>query len=197
MRKIEITKEVKELSHQLSVDSINNVQHYFPIDRFFIEENGYLEKILSVDYLEFLLCNLEKIDNLYPVQLFVCLPELWKKVTHKDIIDLIENFTSPFPFYSLIKYTYAYIEIDLFDEIISNDKINISYKKDCVNFFIKTLATLYLDDYEYFELEKNLFGINLEQLENLRKKFKNLNDFKKAVPINELYERLQGLKKAL
>jgi hypothetical protein len=190
MRKIEINSEVKELSHKLSVDSFQNVVHYFPIDRFFIEENGYLEKILSVNYLEFLFCNLENVNTTYTVQLFVCLPELWEKVTRQDIIVLIESFTNSFSFYSFISYTYKYLKIDLLDEIFYNKNVNIKFKKDCIHYFPNIIATFYLDEDDYFEFEENLFGISIERLNVLQEKFKNNNEFKKAISKKELHEKL-------
>jgi hypothetical protein len=55
MNKIYIDHQVKEISELLIRDSKNENIDYFPIDRFFIERNGYLKKILSLNYLEFLL----------------------------------------------------------------------------------------------------------------------------------------------
>lgn len=197
MKKIEVTKEVQELSDRLAVDSFKNVIHYFPIDRFFIEENGYLDEILSVNYLEFLFFNLENINPTYTVQLFLCLPELWEKVTYKDFIKFIENFTSSFSFYSLIEYTYKYLEIDLLEEIFYNQNIHMKFKKDCASYFPNIIATLYIDEHDYFEFEENLFGIGLTQIKNLQCKFKNNNDFKKALPPNKLYEKLMNIKNNL
>lgn len=187
---INIGNEVKELSSQMAISSRIGMIQYFPIDRFFIEKNGFIEKIRSVNYLEFLLCNFENVNPTYTVQLFICLPELWEKVNYEDLIKLTENFTNSFSFYSFIEFTYKYLEIDLLDEIIYNKNIEEKFKIDCLNFTFNTLDFLYLEDYEYIEFKENLFGINIEQLHRLQLKFKNDNEFTKAKSKNELYKKL-------
>lgn len=197
MNKINIWDNVKNLSNQIAINSTKEEVDYFPIDRFFIEKKGYLDKILSVNYLEFLLCNFENVNPTYTVQLFVCLPELWEKVTHRDIISLIENFTNSFSFYSLIEYTYKYLRIDIFDEIFLNDNIDVIYKQDCIRFSLNTIASLYLDENDYQEFEENLLGINLAQIKNIQDKFKNDDKFKKAIPEKELHEKLSNIENTL
>ncbi|KMQ67370.1 hypothetical protein ACM39_13070 [Chryseobacterium sp. FH2] len=193
MNKIYIDPQVKEISDLLIKNCKNENIEYFPIDRFFIEENGYLEKILSTNYLEFLLYNLEKVNPTYTVQLFVCLPEIWKKVSYEDMIILLENFTNSFSFYSFLEFTYKYLEIDLFDEIVYNKNIEKKFKRDCLTFFLNTLDSLYLEEYDYLEFKENLFGITIEQLRLLQFKFEENDKFKKAKSKNELYKRLSIL----
>ncbi|MCJ8155341.1 hypothetical protein MKJ01_16365 [Chryseobacterium sp. SSA4.19] len=193
MNRIYIDHQVKEISELLIRDSKNKIIDYFPIDRFFIERNRYLEKILSLNYLELLLYNFEKTNPTYTVQLFVCLPELWEKVCYEDIKILVENFTNSFSFYSLIEFTYKYLEIDLFDEIIYNENIENNFKRDCLTFFINILDSLYLDEYDYLEFEENLFGINIEKLQALQFKFKENREFKKTKSKKELYEKLSTM----
>lgn len=190
MNKINIGNEVKELSYQIAINSTKEVIQYFPIDRFFIEKSGFIEKIQSVNHLEFLLCNFENVNPTYTVQLFVCLPELWEKVNYEETITLIENFTNSFSFYSLIEFTYKYLKIDLFDEILYNRNIEDRFKKDCLAFFINTLDSLYLEEYDYLEFKENLFGVNIEQLYSLQFKFNENNEFKKAKSKKELYKKL-------
>nr|WP_314499223.1 hypothetical protein [uncultured Chryseobacterium sp.] len=197
MNKIIIGDYVKDLSKNIVNESRIKNMHYSPIDRFFIEENGYLEKILSVNYLEFLLYNFEQINPTYTIQLFLCVPEIWEKVNFKDINTLIENFTNSFSFYSLIGFTYKYLEIDLLDEIFYNKNVNISFKKNCSKYFPNILATLYMDEYDYFEFKENLFGISLEQIKNLQKKFHENIDFKNAISYNKLHKKLISIKSNL
>lgn len=185
---------VKQLSDLLAVSSTKQKVDYFPIDRFFIEKNGYLEKVLSVDYLEFLFCNLENVNSTYTVQLFVCLPELWNKVTYNNIILLIENFTNSFSFYSLIEFTYKYLKIDLFNEIFYNNNVEIRFKKECISFFLNTFENLYLEEYDYIEFKENSFGISLNQIESLQYKFKNDTNFNPTLTKIELYEKLTKFK---
>ncbi len=192
--KMNINPCVKQLSDLLAVSSTKQKVDYFPIDRFFIEKNGYLEKVLSVDYLEFLFCNLENVNSTYTVQLFVCFPELWNKVTYNNIILLIENFTNSFSFYSLIEFTYKYLKIDLFNEIFYNNNVEIRFKKECISFFLNTFENLYLEEYDYIEFKENSFGISLNQIESLQYKFKNDTNFNPTLTKIELYEKLTKFK---
>jgi len=187
---ISIKEEIIDLSNQLSVDSVKNVTHYFPIDRFFIEENGYLDKILAVNHLEFIFYNFENVNPTYSVQLFVCLPELWEQITYENIKVLLENFSNSFSFYSFIEYTYKYLEIDLFDEIMHNKNIDNKIKKDCIHFFISTLGSLYMDEDDYLDFEENVFGISMNKLIVLREIFEAHEEFKKILPQEKFYQKL-------
>lgn len=140
-----------------------------------------------------MLYNLEKVNPNYTVQLFVCLPELWEKVKYEDMKSLIENFTNSFSFYSLIEYTYKYLEIDIFEEIISNKNIDLRFKKDCITFFQNTITILYMEEFDYLEFEENLFGISRKRLDNLREKFKQKNSFKNSLPQEKLYDKLTSV----
>ena len=66
--------EVRKLSDLISERAPNEAE-CFPIDRYFLEE--FLEEIEKVDKGQFLLYNLENLNNTYTVQLLLCLPELW------------------------------------------------------------------------------------------------------------------------
>lgn len=189
-----IDDSVITLSQILFKDSILNVEHYFPIDRFFIEEKEYLEKILSVDYLQFIFYNFEIVNPTYSVQLFLCLPELWKKITYSDIYKLIENFTNSFSFYSFIQYTYKYLEVDLFDEIICNLDVDDIFKKDCIKYSLNTIETLCMDKDDYEEFEQNIFGISIEQLIDLKQYFTTNMHFRKSLGKKELHYKLNKLK---
>ncbi|MGN7707950.1 hypothetical protein KYG33_02565 [Chryseobacterium sp. D764] len=193
MSKINITSPIKELSDSLFNDRKTEQLRYYPIDRFYIVDNNYLGKILSANHLEFLFYNLEKMNPTYSVQLFVCLPELWEKLTFNDVITLIENFTSPFALYTLVEFTYKYLEIDVMDDIFYNEKVDIKFKKDCLSYFMKTIANLYMNEFDYMELEDNLYGVNIEQIKKIRQKFKNDSNFKKVMLKEDVYKKLSAI----
>lgn len=189
-KKIIVEEKTKDLANQLSSHSLKSVEHYFPIDRFFIEEHHYLEKILKADKLEFIFYNLENNSATYTIQLFICLPELWEKIEHDDLLSLIENFTSSFSFYSLIGFTYKYLEIDLLDEIFLSKNVNIKFKKDCLNYFSKILATFYMDENDLLDFNNNVFGIEKNKWDLVKKKIHNNNEFTKSLSISELSLKL-------
>ena len=62
-----------------------------------------------------------------------------KTMLVNDIYKLIENFTNSFSFYSFIQYTYKYLEVDLFDEIICNLDVDDIFKKDCIKYSLTKL----------------------------------------------------------
>ena len=116
---------LKKLVFELSEKSENEAKIY-PIDRAFLEP--YLTRIRLFNETTFLFCNLELMDSLYVNQLFVCLPEVWEDVTVDDLKEFIESFTHITPYYSLLKFTYKYLEIDIIDLILNSGKISTSPK---------------------------------------------------------------------
>jgi len=194
MNKINITSQVKELSDSLFNDRKIEKLKYYPMDKFYILDNNYLEKILSVNHLEFLFYNLEMVNETYTVQLLVCLPELWENITYNDMITLIENFTNSFSFYALIEFTHKYLEIDLMDEIFYNENVDLKFKKDCIRYFPNIIASLYMNEFDYMELEENLYGVNIEQIKKIQLKFKNDINFKNVISKEEVYKKLSAIK---
>lgn len=189
-KKIIISLDVVKISDKLSLNAIHGVKHFSPIDRFYIEENGYIEKIKSVNKIEFLLYNLENINPTYTIQLLLCLPELWEKINYRDLLNLLENFTNSFSFYSFIGFTYKYLNINLFNDIFDNENIDNKYKKDCLLYFANTLATLYMDESDYLEFNENLLGVSLESWNNVKQRLYLESKIKKSIPIDDLYTTL-------
>ena len=192
MRKIEVSEDVKELSEDLSISSFHHVEHYFPIDRFFIEKYDFLEKIKKVDSLEFLFCNLERVSTTYTVQLMLCLPELWEDIGYEELVQLIESFTNSFSFYALVEFTYKYLEIDLLDEIFNNPNVEQKFKDNCLDYFPKIVATFYLDEYDYFEFNENLFGIHINDWSYTKQRLLVDKRIKPALEPKELFTRLKN-----
>lgn len=195
VKKITVDKKTQDLADKLSIDSMKNVKHYFPIDRFFIEENSYLEKIKDVNKIEFMFYNLEHKNTTYTIQLFVCLPELWEDIQYEQLLLLMENFTNAFSFYSLIGFTYKYLEIDLLDEIFFNKNIDTKFKKDCSNYFSKIVATFYMDEEDFSDFNENTFGITKERWSNIKEKIFSNKKIKRSLSISDLNFKLNEYRK--
>ena len=194
-KKIIVHAGTKDLVDKLSSDSIKNVEHYFPIDRFFIEDYDYLAKIEKVDHTQFIFYNLETKSSTYTTQLFSCLPELWEDTEYENILQIMDNFTNSFSFYSLIEFTYKYLEIDLLNEIFLNESINLRFKKDCAEYFPKILATFYMDESDYFDLNNNVYGVDKGHWDAVKIKIHGNNKFKKSLPISQLRIRVREFEK--
>jgi hypothetical protein len=95
-----------------------------PVDREFL--SGQLEQILSIQSNKFIYHNLELENDLYTTLLFACLPEVWKKITLDEVIRMSEKFTNVFSYFTLIKFTYKYIEIDIIEHILNTKNVKHS-----------------------------------------------------------------------
>lgn len=157
---ITIENKVKEFSDMLVLEAARNAE-CFPIDRYFL--NPYLEKILSMNRNAFLIYNLERLNNNYSVQLLLCLPELWKDITVKDLIEIVSNFTNSFSYYALILFTYKYIEINIIEIIFRLDILDSSIKTD-IKIFLKTqYPNLLKTQGEIYVIDENLIGVKNEE----------------------------------
>ena len=91
---------------------------YHPVDRAFLEP--YIPQILSYDLKDFVYYNIEMTSDLYATQLFLCLPEVWEEMGVDDILELCCKLSEPIFFYTVIKFTYKYLEIDMLEQILSD-----------------------------------------------------------------------------
>lgn len=117
-----VTDTVKSLSDVIAIRSLDEAD-YFPIDRLFL--NQFMEQILSFNEIEFLFYNIEKVNPTYVNLLFLCLPEIWEKISGSDLEFMIKNFTNHFSYFTIIEFTYKYIKVDimlLLIECIKHDK---------------------------------------------------------------------------
>ena len=197
MSQIEVTDEIKMLSDSIAATSVKKVEHYFPMDRFFLEEYGYLEQLKGVDSLQFIFYNLERVNPTYTDQLLLCLPELWDDIDYEALIMLIENFTNPFSFYTLIGFTYKYLEIDLLDEIFKNPKVEERFKRECLDYFPRVIATFYLDEDDHRVFDENLAGIHINDWSYTKQKLLVDKRVRPAQSIQSLDVRLKEFRKGL
>lgn len=174
---------IKFLSDELCKLS-SKESDYFPIDRFFIERFGLLKYVDKINSVNFIIYNLESTSNLYSEQLLVCLPELWDSMNFEKIRIILENLTNSFSFYSFLRFTYKYLEIDLIDDFVQNEKINIEFKKDVCSYFKNIVVTFYKDDDDFLDFNDNLIGIELNTWNQVQRIL--LNDKRiKPVSLNQ------------
>ncbi len=197
MKRILVTDKIKKLSDSIASTSFEKVEHYFPIDRYFLEDYGYLEELKKTDPVEFLFYNLEGVNVNYTNHLILCLPELWDDIDYDDLVALIENFTNPFSFYTLIEFTYKYLEIDLLDEVFNNDKVKDEFKKHCIEYFPNIIATFYLDEDDYEVFDENLMGVHINDWSYTKQRLLVDKRIKPAVSAPELAKRLKGFEERI
>jgi hypothetical protein len=169
--------KVKELSESLAFRSLSE-SAYFPADRAFMQKN--ISDILAVNKLDFILYNLERVSNTYTIKLFVCLPELWEDIDLDDIITLINSFTNTFSYYSLIEFTYKFLEINLIDFIMSMEKTSVELKRDLKRHLKSQYPYLIKDEEDYFLFQKKIFG-DIESFRNIKERLLLDNRVKPAL----------------
>jgi hypothetical protein len=51
-----------------------------------------------------------------------------------------------------------------------------------------------MNEFDYMELEENLYGVNIEQIKKIQLKFKNDINFKNVISKEEVYKKLSAIK---
>jgi len=102
----------------------SNSADVYPVDRKFLL--GHMQEIVAFNPREFVLCNLSTQPELYTTQLFVCLPEVWNELTHDDILEIAESITGTMPYFSLIKFVYKFLEIDIIEQVLATRRVSSS-----------------------------------------------------------------------
>lgn len=157
---------VLHLSEKASINS-----RVFPVDREFLTHN--LGEILSYDPDEFIYYNLDLLDALYVNQLFVCLPELWENIVVDDLIKISENFTHVYPYYTLIKFTHKYVEINIIELILNSNRIRkeISYHEQITNYLKTQWNVLVKSDSDFDDFEDGFIDVKYEDWLYIKQKF--------------------------
>ncbi|WP_343522275.1 hypothetical protein [Pedobacter sp.] len=170
MRKLIITENLIELSKEISMKALKEAE-YFPIDRAFLER--YLSRIMSVDSKSFIFYNFQQVNPTYVNVLFICLPELWQDITLDDLISMLNYFTNVFSYYSMIEFSYKYLEIDILTLVLES-AIKNNYYYDVKQFLINQYNNIIKSEEERIDLEqgsgKEFFGYNENQWLYIRQK---------------------------
>jgi len=152
MKKIEISKSVKLLADEIAVRAVNE-SSYFPVDRLFLEP--FMERILGVNPIEFILYNIEMVNPTYSNTLFLCLPELWENLNLNDFQLLIKSFSNCFSYFSLIEFSYKYLEVNIIELIISYAK-RTRFGEDVKQYLKNQWHVLFKEADEEIELEQGI-----------------------------------------
>ncbi|MEO3403038.1 hypothetical protein AAFN85_03990 [Mucilaginibacter sp. CAU 1740] len=142
-----------------------------PVDRKFLEK--HLDEIKSYNTLSFLYYNLEMVNDLYVTQLFACLPEIWKDIKLDNLITLSENFTNVFSYYTLIKFTYKYIEIDII-EIVLNiiiAKKDRNCLKSVIDYLHRQWNVLIKSEETMMDFEDGFIDVDYQEWMDIKQKF--------------------------
>lgn len=170
MSKLIITENLVELSKEISIKALKEAE-YFPIDRTFLER--YLPRIMSVDSKSFIFYNFQQVNPRYVNILFICLPELWEDITIDDLISMLNYFTNAFSYYTMIEFSYKYLEIDILILILES-AIKNNYYADVKQFLINQYNNIIKSEEERTDLQqgigKEFFGYNENQWLYIRQK---------------------------
>lgn len=166
-----VSKKVKDLSDIIATRSMNEA-NYYPIDRYFL--NQFIEQILSLNIEEFVFYNLEKVNPTYVNLLFLCLPEIWEQISVNEIEDIIENFTNDFSYFTIIEFTYKYIEVDIIPLILKSIKSEKIYQA-VIGYLSNQWNNIVMSDEEKMDLENSVgqefFHYNNLQWVYIKQKF--------------------------
>ncbi|MCO6475288.1 MAG: hypothetical protein J5I94_01635 [Phaeodactylibacter sp.] len=164
---MKISEQTKKLAELLWKRSGEEARFY-PVDRPFLKQ--YLDQAKAVDPAEFVSYNLASYPGLYTTQLFVCLPELWEELSVDDILNITESFKSEQPFYSLILFTYKYLQVDILHLILGSSQVP-ELKKQKIKAFLKSqYPNLILQEEELEDFEEDGLGIQLNDWVYARQK---------------------------
>ena len=109
-------EQVKEISDILAERSVHE-SDFHPINRHFLRP--FLPHILKCDRNDFLLYNFDSSSILYCNYLMLCLPELWEDITADDLIEVIYQFKKTYSYFSIISFTYKFVEVDIIKLILN------------------------------------------------------------------------------
>lgn len=187
-----IDKQIEKISMEIAIKSAKEAECY-PIDRFFLEK--YMNDILSLNTRDFIFYNFEIANPTYSVQLMLCLPELWKRITLDDIVDIVNKFSNIFSYYAIIEFTYKYIEINIIELILYQTEISVDVKRKIKNFLINSFyPNLLKSDTDIFFIKEGLYGINYNDWMYIKQCFLLDNRAKEALDsVKELFIYLNKL----
>jgi len=154
-----IDDRIVKLSDMLAIKS-GKESECFPVDRYFLKP--YIERIISLNRNDFLLYNLERVNNTYTVQLFLCLPELWVNIDFDDINEIIANLANVFSFFALINFTYRYVEVNIIGLIFRSSKVSSKFKTEIKNYLKTQYPNFFKSDSDYLFFEEGLYGVKID-----------------------------------
>ena len=142
----------------------------FPVDRKFLER--HLDEITSIDPTKFLYYNLEMVNDTYVNQLLVCLPEVWRDITVDDLINICKCFTNIHSYFTLIKFTYKYVEINIIEIVL-----HIVHKKDgdylsqIIDYLKNQWNVLVKSESDLEDFENGFIDVNYNEWKYIKQRF--------------------------
>ena len=155
---MKISTQAKKLAELLWKKSGREARFY-PVDRPFLEQ--YIDQIKAVNPKEFICFYLVSYPSLYSTQLFVCLPELWEELSVDDLLNIIESFDSEQSFYSLILFTYKFLQINILHLILESPNVSDLKKQKIKGFLKSQYPNLILQEEELEDFEQGGLGAHL------------------------------------
>ncbi|WP_412465575.1 hypothetical protein [Pedobacter sp. KLB.chiD] len=178
---LHFNEEIISLSREILTRSINEAT-YFPIDRAFLEQ--FINQIVSVNNIDFILYNIELINPTYTKALFLCLPELWTNFSEDDFDYLLKKFSNSISYFLLIEFSYKYIEVNILELILKYAKINGFYN-DVKEYLKNQYSTIIKSMDERMDLEigveREAFGYNAELWNYIKQRLLIGGDIKEAI----------------
>ncbi|WP_162902875.1 hypothetical protein [Taibaiella koreensis] len=165
---------------------------WHPVDRAYIEK--HYNEIFSIDPIVFIYGNFEIItSSIWPITLFLCLPEMWIELEVDDIALMIESFESVFSFFFLIEFTGKYLQIDILPMILTSRNVVAHFKEELIEYLKLQWHVLLMTEDTQDSLENDMEGLYLKynplRWQEIRRKFlqdsrvqemkTNFSDFKK------------------
>jgi len=165
---------------------------WHPVDRMFIEQK--YSEIFNIDPVMFVYSNFEiTTSSIWPITLFLCLPEIWRELDVDDIKLMIESFESIFSFFFLIEFTGKYLQIDILPMILNSENVMAHFKEGLIEYLKLQWHVLLMTEDTQDSLENDMEGVYLKydrlQWQEIRDKFLqdnrvqesklNFSDFKK------------------
>lgn len=156
---------------------------YFPIDRHFVEK--HLDEILALPADQFILYNAHQFPEIYTGHLFLCLPELWEKISTADLLIIADKIENNIARYTFIKFLATYLEVDIASYFLSSPEISNNEKSDIIG-YLKLYWGLFFDEaHEGNEDDNkerlNYFKFDYAHWQKLKQKFTE-NTLIKALP---------------
>lgn len=166
----------------------------FPVDRKFLLKE--LPNILAVDTRKFVFYNLDILPNLYVSRLFVCLPEIWGKVSVDNILEMANEFSNVQAYFKLLSFTYKYVEIDLISQILNMDRVNSShyFHEHITSYLRLQWNTLIKSESDYEDFKDGFIDVDYDEWMYIKQKFLVDKRIKPALTsYNEVKDYIEGL----
>jgi len=106
---------VSALIHELLVRGSQEAE-WHPVDSRFVD--AYRGRIAQCSAMDFIVAALHTNLPVFTIPLFLCLPELWKRVDGNALVALLDRMESGMVCFNYLEFAYKYLEVDLLEEAL-------------------------------------------------------------------------------